>query len=487
MSHLPTKRNIALLVTGLLLSTLLTHSVSGKQTGLDSGNTTTNTLTVHGYQAGSNAVYLPLIANGSGENVLAAVESTIPDAGGTVVLPNYATTIFPPNSLPGGGVKLEAITSLAVEEEFTDTAVLDSPDFSPKYYVRLSIGTTLLKSEATIVFNIPELVQKEVPAGSSLEVFALIEQGGDEEMLNTFLLTPSTYNASTKTLTVPLTEILFTNRRSSDGIYQTMFAIVSTPGASIYNKATLAEGSCKGTTIGSPLTEPLVVTSAYGGRLHPIEKKIKGHAGVDLRANGVPVVAAASGKVTISKYNINAKGVGYGHYVVIEHDGGAQTLYGHLEKGTLPKVGTKVNKGDKIGVADSSGGVSGPHLHFEYAPKGDLFGKGRVDPMPCIGATVNSSITVRDNGAVADDAFSVALNGTVLGQTDIGASNNFAIGSLIPGSYKLTITAVIAPDNIGTMAVSLADGLTFADGSTKKSASLKAGQSIDYTIVVPTK
>ncbi len=130
--------------------------------------------------------------------------------------------------------------------------------------------------------------------------------------------------------------------------------------------------------------------------------------------------------------------------------------------------------------------MTGPHLHLEYAPNGQIFQNDqKVDPMDCIGATVSGSITVGDNGSLADDAFSVAINGIVVCTTSIGATNTCGIGNLRPGTATLTITVVVAPDDAGTFAISLGDGLTFAGGGTSVSNVLPQGGSASYQITIP--
>ncbi|MEK7185689.1 MAG: peptidoglycan DD-metalloendopeptidase family protein [Patescibacteria group bacterium] len=90
---------------------------------------------------------------------------------------------------------------------------------------------------------------------------------------------------------------------------------------------------------------------------------IHGYNGIDLGAPiGTPVLAAASGKVIISKdagYN-----GGYGNYIVVYHTNGTQTLYAHLSRNAVAQ-NTDVTKGQVIGYVGSTGKSTGPHLHFE--------------------------------------------------------------------------------------------------------------------------
>jgi hypothetical protein len=81
------------------------------------------------------------------------------------------------------------------------------------------------------------------------------------------------------------------------------------------------------------------------------------------RANdsGDTVVASASGKVTRVA---NEGNVSYGRWIEISHGNGYTTRYAHLSTQTV-HVGQSVSRGQKIGTVGSTGGSTGPHLHFE--------------------------------------------------------------------------------------------------------------------------
>ena len=71
-----------------------------------------------------------------------------------------------------------------------------------------------------------------------------------------------------------------------------------------------------------------VVTSSFGMRKSPFTGKSTYHAGIDLAApTGSPVYACTAGKVTETAYSKI-----YGNYILIRHDDGRESLYGHLSK-----------------------------------------------------------------------------------------------------------------------------------------------------------
>ena len=122
-------------------------------------------------------------------------------------------------------------------------------------------------------------------------------------------------------------------------------------------------------TILPPITHEALIGSPYGIRSHRL------HRGVDVNViKDEPVVAAYPGEVTMSRYN---KG-GYGHYVLIKHPNGIETLYAHLSKRLL-NVGDKVFPGDIVGLAGNSGRSSAAHLHFEIR-----YGEINIDPATVI-------------------------------------------------------------------------------------------------------
>ena len=101
------------------------------------------------------------------------------------------------------------------------------------------------------------------------------------------------------------------------------------------------------------------VTSPFGTRDHPATGKDSFHDGVDFGAAcGAPVQTAAPGTVVA----VGRSG-SYGLRVVIRHDDGLETSYGHLSD-ALVVVGDDVDASTTVGTVGSTGLSTGCHLHF---------------------------------------------------------------------------------------------------------------------------
>lgn len=117
----------------------------------------------------------------------------------------------------------------------------------------------------------------------------------------------------------------------------------------------------------------LRVSSSYGLRLHPLEKRERFHRGIDyIAARGTPIRAAQDGQITEMRGR-----PGYGYVVRMAHSHQFETVYGHMLK-FMPglKKGSVVRRGDILGFVGSTGRSTGPHLHFEVIANGR-----QVDPL----------------------------------------------------------------------------------------------------------
>ena len=113
---------------------------------------------------------------------------------------------------------------------------------------------------------------------------------------------------------------------------------------------------------------------AYGRRLHPIYHRYLQHKGIDLGGNtGDPVYATANAVVKSVDNGLRRRG--YGRQILLDHGFGYQTRYAHLsEIDVVP--GQQVRRGELIGKVGSTGGSTGPHLHYEVIYMGH-----NVDPI----------------------------------------------------------------------------------------------------------
>lgn len=104
-------------------------------------------------------------------------------------------------------------------------------------------------------------------------------------------------------------------------------------------------------------TDSTRITDKFGYR----PRRGRAHLGIDIKVRtGDTVRAAFDGKVRISRYERR----GYGHYLVIRHPNGLETVYGHLSK-KLVGENDIVHAGDPIGLGGNTGRSTGSHLHFE--------------------------------------------------------------------------------------------------------------------------
>ncbi|NLC27523.1 MAG: M23 family metallopeptidase, partial [Campylobacteraceae bacterium] len=107
------------------------------------------------------------------------------------------------------------------------------------------------------------------------------------------------------------------------------------------------------------------ITSAYGNARVFNDSLKSYHSGTDFRAAiGTPIYATNDGVVVLSKDRYYAGGS-----VILDHGEGVYSVYYHLSQTPLA-LGTKVKKGEKIGLSGASGRVTGPHLHFGFMVQG---------------------------------------------------------------------------------------------------------------------
>jgi murein DD-endopeptidase MepM/ murein hydrolase activator NlpD len=123
------------------------------------------------------------------------------------------------------------------------------------------------------------------------------------------------------------------------------------------------------------------ITSGVGMRIDPIDGKWRHHNGIDIAIpEGTPIKAVAPGIVVYSGLRS-----GYGYTVLIEHDNGMITIYGHNNR-LLVAQGQPVDSETTIALSGNTGRSTGPHLHFEAWQAGvnvtPAFMPGSTMPLP---------------------------------------------------------------------------------------------------------
>ena len=103
-----------------------------------------------------------------------------------------------------------------------------------------------------------------------------------------------------------------------------------------------------------------VITSRVGIRIDPIDGKMRHHNGIDIAIpEGTPIMPVAPGVVVFS-----GQRPGYGYTVLVEHNNGMISLYGHNSR--LEAIqGQAVDQQTVIALSGNTGRSTGPHLHFE--------------------------------------------------------------------------------------------------------------------------
>ena len=150
---------------------------------------------------------------------------------------------------------------------------------------------------------------------------------------------------------------------------------------------------------------------------------------------GDPVVAAAGGKVTRVD---NEGNVSYGRWVEIDHGSGYRTRYAHLNSQSV-SVGQSVSKGQKIGTVGSTGGSTGPHLHYELRLNGTAIKPVFHGSTALFWGTKNYTSHNCNGGGGGGVTGTVNTSGLPLTVRSAASTNASAVGSVADGA-KVNIT-----------------------------------------------
>lgn len=121
------------------------------------------------------------------------------------------------------------------------------------------------------------------------------------------------------------------------------------------------------------------LTGRFGGRADPFTGEAGFHQGLDISTpKGQPVFATADGRVESAAYTGD-----YGNLVVLQHEFGITTRYGHLSKFNITP-GQTVKRGDIIGYVGSTGRSTASHLHYEILANGKLLNPLQLLTQPAV-------------------------------------------------------------------------------------------------------
>lgn len=292
--------------------------------------------------------------------------------------------------------KVEILEGMYMRSEFTDSESLKS----------------LLSEKSTV--NVTHTVKKDETRVSIAEYYGITvdeleKQNPDikENKIKTGDKLTISYEKSPISIKFTVTEtktetVKFAKETVKDGKLSTSYKEITTEGRDgeiqttsqltyidgrvvskkILDETVISETVNEVTTIGTndnptastgefswPLPNYTTITSEFGPRWGT------NHNGLDISGSdvyGADIVASDGGTVILAQEDNS----GYGRYVIIDHENGYQTLYGHCSK-LCVSVGDKVSSGQKIAEVGSTGYSTGPHLHFEVIDNGT-----KVDPYP---------------------------------------------------------------------------------------------------------
>ena len=125
---------------------------------------------------------------------------------------------------------------------------------------------------------------------------------------------------------------------------------------------------------GWPTDSGWTMSSGYVWRTNPVTHRRELHGGLDISGTGYGSKIYATNNGTVQEANYHYS---FGNHVIINHNNGYLTLYGHMSRIAVKK-GDVVARGQVIGYVGMTGVATGPHVHYEIW-KGCNY--CRIDPM----------------------------------------------------------------------------------------------------------
>ncbi len=265
-------------------------------------------------------------------------------------------------------------------------AILESSEETQSYYVTTSSDTLMLVAEK---YNMTEdeiialnpKAKRSFTAGMLLTVVVYeryIPIAYTKNMVVVSYIDYDTIEVETSALNLGVVQTLskgVVGERTSEVLVTYINDVESstTVLSSVITKEPVAEQVGIGTYSPQPASTSTVISGngmfgwpVNGGYISDTYISNRNHKGIDIAASyGTEIYAAGDGTVIASGWNSG----GYGYYVMIEHENGYVTLYGHCSV-LVAVEGQEVEKGQLIAYVGSTGNSTGNHCHFEVRLNG---------------------------------------------------------------------------------------------------------------------
>lgn len=308
--------------------------------------------------------------------------------GGIIGLDGLATLTVTSGVFPSETpVLVSATRSDETSVDFVESGPAD-PTRRSRFELRVNTADVIPAAPIIVRATVPDELSAGVGTGEDIAVFALIYQSSELDVYDHFeRIRGSRFDGSSGVVEFTLDPGAFSIQRTADGTAEAVVVlgvglVEITEGSSPLLQ--VVQEACRLPRIASPLDRELEVTGPFNANTP--------HFGTDFRADGDPVSAVADGEIIRIGFDerplprpdprSGQTVKGWGRYVRILHSDGSQTIYAHLVQESTDHLtpGDQVSAGTVIGLANSTGGVSGPHLHLEYRTPDDQ----KVDPAECI-------------------------------------------------------------------------------------------------------
>lgn len=175
------------------------------------------------------------------------------------------------------------------------------------------------------------------------------------------------------------------------------------------------------------------ITQKYGEIIPGVTVYGKPHTGIDYGCpQGTPILASNDGVIMDAGWDLT----GFGFRVIILHDDGKATLYGHLDSISVDR-NENVKQGQEIGISGATGKVTGAHLHFEARERWNDY-TSHFDPMEL---PLMSFADVAENATTQEQEQNIDIPENLSEHRPLKSAECFAAGDLLRVQNLLGVKA----------------------------------------------